>query len=122
VTAYVLALALATTTLLPAADDTFSGEWKVRNDIAGNVSEMTCTIALKGQDLTGTCVSDVAKIEIAGTVEGANVVWIGRTTHEGNPLTLRYTGANDGAGTIAGTVAVEEFSVTGEFKATAVKK
>ena len=120
-TSYVLALTLAAASIQPAADK-FSGDWKVRNEIAGNVSEMTCSIALKGTDLSGTCGADAGTFEISGTVDGANVVWVGRTTYEGNPLTLRYTGAVNEEGTMAGTVAVEEFNVSGEFKATAVEK
>jgi hypothetical protein len=125
VTAHLLALALTlASTASPslAADDKFSGDWKIQNEIAGNVSEMTCTFTVKEKDLTGGCANEITKADIAGTIDGANVAWVYRGTYEGNPITVRYTGTLGETGEIRGSVSVDEFSVSGEFKATSLKK
>jgi hypothetical protein len=117
-----LALTLAPTAPpLQAGGDKFSGQWKVQNDIQGNVSEMNCTFTVKGQDLTGGCGNETTKADIAGTIDGANVAWVYRGTYEGNPITVRYTGTLGETGEIRGSVSVDEFSVSGDFKATTVK-
>jgi hypothetical protein len=112
--------------VLPAAaaapaDTTLAGEWRVRNEIAGNVSEMTCTFTQKGTELTGGCATDQSSIELKGTVEERSVRWVSKTLYEGNPLTLTYVGTLGDEG-LKGTVTVEEFSVTGDFTASPVKK
>ena len=122
--ASLVALILGTTlAAAPAADTTLNGEWKLRNDIAGNVSEMTCTFTQKQTELTGKCVSDAAPngVEISGSVDQASVSWVYRGTYEGNPITLTYRGTL-GDGTLSGSVSVEEFSVSGEFSGAPVKK
>lgn len=126
-TAFVLALLLGSSPIAaPAADatladTTLAGEWRVRNEIAGNVSEMTCTFTQKGTELTGGCTGDQASVELKGTVEDRSVRWVSTTVYEGNPLTLTYVGTLGDEG-LRGTVTVEQFSVTGDFTATPVKK
>ncbi len=124
-TAFVLALLLGSAPVAspasPAADSTLAGEWRVRNEIAGNVSEMTCNFTQKGTELTGGCATDQTSAELKGTVEDRSVRWVYKTVYEGNPLTLTYVGTLGDEG-VRGTVTVEEFSVTGDFTAAPVKK
>jgi hypothetical protein len=117
------ALVLATATALASPiDDRISGEWLLHNEIANNVSEMNCTFALKGADLTGGCTTPEVTVEIAGKVEDTSVSWVYKSVYNGNPITLKYTGSLGTDGIIKGNVLVEEFSVTGDFTATPVKK
>jgi hypothetical protein len=118
-----LALVLVSATALPSpAEDKISGEWLLHNEIANNTSEMNCTFALKGSDLTGGCTTPEITVEIAGKVEDTSVSWVYKSVYNGNPITLKYTGSLGTDGVIKGNVLVEEFSVTGDFTATPVKK
>ena len=119
----VIVLAVVTSVVAsPAAEERVAGEWQLKNEIAGNTSEMKCSFTQKGTELTGVCVSELASVEIAGKVEETSVAWVYKSVYEGNPITLKYTGALGADGTIRGNVTVEEFSVTGDFLATPVKK
>lgn len=118
-----LAVALAAATALSSpADDKITGEWTVHNEIANNTSEMACTFALKGTDLTGSCKSPEVTVDIAGKVEETTVSWTYKSTYNGGPITLKYTGSLGTDGNIRGNVAVEEFGVTGDFSATPAAK
>ena len=113
-------LALLVSAAVPATADPLTGEWKVRNDISGNVSEMTCAMTQKGEDLSGSCVTEQGTVEITGKVADTSVTWVFKSTYNGGPITLNYKGSlKDGQ--LAGDVTVEEFSVTGEFTATPTK-
>jgi hypothetical protein len=103
------------------AENPLTGEWKVRNDIAGNVSEMTCAFTQKGEELTGGCATDQGNVEITGKVVETSVSWVFKSLYNGGPITLTYQGSLGTNGQLAGAVAVEEFSVTGDFTATPVK-
>ena len=116
-----LVIAAAATVASPA-DDKISGEWVVHNDIANNSSDMNCTFALKGQDLSGGCTGNDTSVEIAGKVDDSSVSWVYKSVYNGGPITLKYTGSLGTDGLIKGNVLVEEFSVTGDFVATPVKK
>jgi hypothetical protein len=111
---------LLASTLGSAAE--LAGEYKIKNDIAGNVSEMTCTFTQKETSINGNCVTEQgATSEIAGNTQDDKVDWVFKTLYEGNTITLTYKG-NIADGQIRGTVTVEEFSVTGDFLATPVPK
>jgi hypothetical protein len=99
-----------------------AGEYRIKNEIAGNVSEMTCTFTQKETSLTGTCVTEQGMTsEIAGNTQDDKVDWVFKSLYEGNPITLTYKGTlSDGS--IRGSVTVEEFSVTGDFMASPVPK
>jgi hypothetical protein len=116
----ILAAALASS-IVSAAENPLTGEWRVRNDIAGNVSEMSCSFTQKGEDLTGGCVSEQATVEITGKVADTSVSWVFKSVYNGGPITLTYKGSLGTNGELAGAVTVEEFSVTGDFSATPVK-
>jgi hypothetical protein len=105
----------------PAAENPLTGEWKVRNDIASNVSEMSCSFTQKGEDLTGGCATEQGNVEITGKVVETSVNWVFKSAYNGAPITLTYKGSLGTDGQLAGAVTVEEFSVTGEFTATPVK-
>jgi hypothetical protein len=119
-TAYRPAFVLLATTSAGAGD--VSGEYKVRNDIAGNVSEMTCTLTQKESAVTGNCVTEQGQtVEIAGNTQEDKIDWVFKSLYEGNPITLTYKGSI-AEGKISGNVTVEEFNVTGEFTATPAGK
>ncbi len=106
--------------MLSGSDTPLTGEWKVRNDISGNVSEMTCTFTQKGEDLSGGCATEQGNVEITGKVVQTSVTWGFKSQYNGGPITLNYKGSLGTDGQLAGAVTVEEFSVTGDFTATAV--
>jgi hypothetical protein len=104
------------------AENPLTGEWKVRNDIASNVSEMTCSFTQKGEELTGGCATDQGNVDIVGKVVESSVSWVFKSAYNGGPITLTYKGSLGTDGQLAGAVTVEEFSVTGDFTATPIKK
>ena len=105
----------------PAAENPLTGEWKLRNDISGNVSEMTCSFTQKGEELTGGCATEQGNVEITGKVVETSVNWVFKSVYNGGPITLTYKGSLGTDGQLAGAVTVEEFSVTGDFSAARVK-
>ena len=104
------------------AENPLTGEWKVRNDIASNVSEMTCSFTQKGEELTGGCATEQGNVDITGKVVESSVSWVFKSAYNGGPITLTYKGSLGTDGQLAGAVTVEEFSVTGDFTATPIKK
>lgn len=121
--ALLIAAAVASLTVVPAAaNEKFSGEWKIRNDIASNVSEFTCTFTQKAAELTGGCTTEQGPVEITGSAEDSSISWVFKSVYNGGPITLTYKGSLGTDGSIAGSVTVEEFSVTGDWTATPVKK
>jgi hypothetical protein len=121
VNAFFAAAILVSTLVVSPTENPLTGEWKVRNDIASNVSEMTCSFTQKGEDLTGGCATEQGNVEIVGKVVETNVTWIFKSVYNGGPITLTYKGSLGTDGNLAGAVTVEEFSVTGEFTGTPVK-
>ena len=122
-TASLLAASLLSLALAPAAaDEKFTGEWKIRNDIASNVSEFTCAFTQKAKELTGGCATEQGPVEVTGSVEDTSISWVFKSVYNGGPITLTYKGSLGTDGTIAGSVTVEEFSVTGDWSATPVTK
>lgn len=119
--AILAAVVLAAASVL-APENPLTGDWKVRNDISGNVSEMSCAMVQKAEALTGTCVTEQGTVEIAGKVTEGNVTWVFKSVYNGGPITLTYKGSLGTDGQLAGAVTVEEFSVTGDFTATPIKK
>jgi hypothetical protein len=111
----------ASITINPASENPLTGEWKVRNDIASNVSEMTCSFTQKGEELTGGCATEQGNVEITGKVVDASVSWVFKSVYNGGPITLTYKGSLGTDGQLAGAVTVEEFNVTGDFTAAPVK-
>ena len=111
----------ASVAVTSAAENPLTGEWRVRNDIASNVSEMTCTFTQKGEDLTGGCATEQGAVEIVGKVVETSVSWVFKSVYNGGPITLTYKGSFGTDGNLAGAVTVEEFNVTGEFTAAPVK-
>jgi hypothetical protein len=77
----------------PAAENPLTGEWKVRNDIASNVSEMTCSFTQKGEELTGGCATEQGNVEITGKVVETSVSWVFKSAYNGGPITLTYKGS-----------------------------
>jgi hypothetical protein len=123
VNALLIAAAVATLAVVPpVVDEKFTGEWQVRNDVSGNVSEFTCAFTQKASDLTGGCTTEQGPVEITGSVQDTSISWVFKSTYNGGPITLTYKGSLGTDGSIAGTLTVEEFSVSGDWTATPVKK
>jgi len=119
---FAAALLVASLAATVRAENPLTGEWKVRNDISGNVSEMTCAFTQKGEELTGGCATEQGNVEIAGKVVESSVNWVFKSSYNGGPITLTYKGSLGTDGQLAGAVTVEEFSVSGDFTATPIKK
>jgi hypothetical protein len=87
----------------------------------GNDSDQVCTITQKDAAMTGTCKNDQGQEQqLDGKVDGKDVVWSVKGQYEGSPLTISYHGTLDGD-KVSGTLAVDPFGVTGDFKATKSK-
>ena len=104
-----------------AADDSLSGNWQVRQNIAGNESEQACTFTQTGPELSGSCESTRGKVQITGKVQEKKITWSYKSEYNGTPLTVNYTGTLE-SGKISGTVTVPEFSADGDFTATQSKQ
>ena len=120
--AFLSAVILVSTASLAAADpSSFAGKWQVHNDIAGNISEFTCTFEQNGTELAGDCVTAENTIKITGTVEEQKISWVFKSEYNGSPITLTYKGSLNEEQKIEGTVFVEEYSAEGNFTATQTK-
>ena len=104
-----------------ASDSALTGNWNVHNSIAGNESDMACTITQKDTELTGTCKSDQSSGTIAGKADGNTITWTYKTEYNGGPLSMMYSGNLASTGKMNGTVKVQEYDVEGEFTATLSK-
>lgn len=114
-------LASAAVTCMAADNASLTGKWKIHQSVMGNDSDSDCTFTQKDNDLTGSCTADQGSGKIIGKIDGTKVSWSYETEYNGSPLTVKFTGALDSAGKIAGTVSVEQFGVDGDFTATPVK-
>jgi hypothetical protein len=114
-------LASAAVTSVAADSVSLTGKWKIHQSVAGNESDSDCTFTQKDNDLTGSCTADQGSGKITGKVDGNKVSWSYESEYNGAPLTVKYAGALDSAGKIAGSVTVEQFGVDGDFTATPVK-
>ena len=85
-----LATALFVSTFMTPTADPLSGEWKVHNDISGNVSDMTCTLTQKGEELTGTYSVD-GPVLILERKEGGALAGTARFTGD-NKLNFKLVG------------------------------
>jgi hypothetical protein len=116
----ILAVVLASTSVLAFAADNASvgGKWKFHTNVAGNDSDMVCTLTQKGADLTGTCETDNGEGKGSGSVDGKKITFKFESEYNGSPVTSNYTGTLDSAtNKITGTVNVVEFSIDGDFTA-----
>jgi hypothetical protein len=114
-------LACAAFTALAADNASLTGKWKIHQSVAGNDSDSDCTFTQKDNDLTGSCTADQGSGKITGKIDGNKVSWSYESEYNGSPLTVKYAGTLDSTGKIAGSVAVEQFGVDGDFTATPVK-
>jgi hypothetical protein len=85
-----------------AAD--FAGNWRLDNTFNGKVSVVNCTLAQKGNALTGSCKPDMPGIEassLTGTVDGTKAKWGYDLVFNGKPARVDYevTLAADGSAT-----------------------
>jgi hypothetical protein len=116
----ILAVVLASTSVFAFASDNASvgGKWKVHTSVAGNESDMLCTITEKDADLTGTCKADGPDGKLTGKVDGKKITWTYESEYNGSPVTSKYDGTLDSAtNKITGTLTVVEYSVDGDFTA-----
>ena len=115
-------LAISVAALSPAADgSSISGNWRIHTSIAGNESDMDCTLSQKDNALTGKCTSDRGSFDIAGKVDGKKATFSYKSEYNGTPLTVVYEGTVDAATGIKGSVNVPEFAAAGDFSATQSK-
>lgn len=113
-------LILASAAVMPMAADNpaITGKWQIHNSVAGNESDMACTLTQTENDLTGSCSSDNGSGDLKGKVDNKTVTWTYKSQYNGGPLTLTYKGTLTADDKITGSVTVEEYSVDGDFTAT----
>ena len=105
-----------------AADEApLSGKWQVHSSIAGYENDLACTIAQKGNELSGSCTGEQGAVQISGKVAEKKVTWAYKSEYNGSPLTVSYSGTLSAENKISGSVRAEEYGVEGEFTATPVK-
>lgn len=98
-----------------------TGKWQVHLSIGGTEIDQKCDFTQKGDDLSGTCVSDRGTVNIAGKVNGNKATWSYKSEYEGSPITANYEGTVGSGNKITGTVNVPEYSADGDFTATQAK-
>lgn len=116
-----IAMFLFASCAFAAGTTSLKGQWSVHNIVAGNESDQQCTFAVADNKITGTCKGNEQDVQVTGTVDGNKVTWKYEMDYNGTPLMLTYSATLDDSGTIAGTVEVQPFGVTGEFTATPAK-
>ena len=100
-----LAAAAFAPVLASAAD--FSGTWKLENTFNGRVSAIFCTLAQKGDLLTGNCKPDLpgmAASELTGTVKDAAAKWGYDLVFNGKPARVDYEVTLAADGSLTGNV------------------
>ncbi len=115
-----LMVVLASTSLAAFAADNASvaGKWKFHTSVAGNESDMFCTLTQKDADLRGTCKADGPEGKATGKLDGKKLTLKYESEYNGSPVTSNYSGTLDSAtNKITGTVNVVEFSIDGDFTA-----
>ena len=103
--AHLVAAAAFVPALASAAD--FSGTWKLDNTFNGKVSSIHCTIAQKGEELTGSCKPDIQGMEAAnltGTVKGQAAKWGYDLVFNGKPARVDYDITLAADGSISGNL------------------
>ena len=106
-----------------AGAPSLTGDWSIRNSIAGNESDLACKLVQTDNKLTGTCKNQEDKdVAITGSLDGKKLTWQYESEYNGSPLTLVYTATLDDSGKITGSVEVQPFGVTGDFTATPSKE
>jgi hypothetical protein len=86
-----------------AAD--FSGEWKITAVIAGNPSEIRCTLVQKRHRLTGTCKpAQFGPSAATGSVTGTQATWGYDVVFNGNQNHVEYVASLVAGGKLAGTL------------------
>ena len=112
--------ATAVVSLAAADNPSVDGKWRVHTSVAGNDSDMVCTLTQKDGAISGNCVTDNGKVDVMGKIDGDKASWSYKTDYQGSPLTVKYDGVVEATG-IKGNVEVPEYSVSGDFTATPAK-
>ena len=88
-----------------AAD--FSGTWRIDNLFNGASAIIMCTLAQKGDALTGNCKPDIPGIapsELTGTVAGSSAKWGYDVVFNGNAARVDFVAELAADGTLKGNV------------------
>lgn len=116
-----VALALIPAVTVFTQSTSVEGRWEVAANIGGTATQMDCMFKQKDAELTGTCEGDSGALPITGKVEGKTVTFQFNAQHEGQALTVIYTGTLESADKITGSVDVQPLSVSGDFVAKRAK-
>lgn len=102
------------------AAPTPSGTWKVVGDVQGVPVNLTCTLAVADNKVSGACVDDNSKSHpVTGELKDKVVSWSFNSEYEGSPITVNLAGTVDAtSGKMSGTIAVDPMQVDGQFSAT----
>lgn len=112
-----LAFLAAVPAIAAAPDTTVAGTWAITGDIQGVDIAETCTIVQQDVVLTGSCDTPSGKYDLKGKLDGKTVSYSHGGKYQGSDFVITYTGKLADDGSIAGTMDVDPFSVTGNFTA-----
>ena len=86
-----------------AAD--FSGTWNISSKVGDNPVSIVCTLAQKGDALTGTCKpAQFDASDTKGTVSGSSAKWGYDVVFNGNQNHVEYEATLGADGTLTGTL------------------
>ena len=113
-----LPLALVAALQLPPAVDSLSGTWTISMEAAGNAADETCALAQRGPAISGTCSGTGGQTAaVTGEVRNGKFTFRHANDHDGQQMTLVFTGTVGSATAFRGAVEVQPMGITGTFTA-----
>jgi hypothetical protein len=89
----------------PALAADFSGTWNISSKVGENPVSIVCTLAQKGDALTGTCKpAQFDASETKGTVSGSSATWGYDVVFNGNQNHVEYEATLGADGKLTGTL------------------
>jgi hypothetical protein len=108
-------------TAFAAGAPNLTGKWQLHQNIAGHESDQNCSFVQSDAALTGTCKGtgqDDKDVQIKGSVDADKLTFQYETDYNGTPLTMKFTAPLNDSGKLVGTVTIDPFNVSGDFKVT----
>jgi len=96
---------MAAVSSAPALAADFSGTWNISSKVGDNPVAIVCTLAQKGDALTGTCKpAQFDASETKGTVSGSSAKWGYDVVFNGNQNHVEYEATLGADGKLSGTL------------------
>jgi hypothetical protein len=103
------------------APDSVAGVWRVKIDVSGTIYNEVCTVTQTASTLGGSCLSDAnVKYDLTGEMTDGKLTFQHGGVHDGQNLTIIFTGTLETPRELKGTVFVKPFDVAGTFTAAPV--